>query len=332
MKGILLINLGSPTDLNLVSVKKYLSEFLGDELVVDIPRILRKILVNNLIVPFRAKKTLGAYKTIWDKNGSPLINNTRNLTEKVQKVLNHPVEFAMRYQEPSIELSLKKLADKGCTTIIILPLYPHYAMATTLTTIRKVEEINNVFGLGLKLNFINSFYDNHQYIEALCLKIKPFIKKIDYLLFSYHGIPKRHLIKTDPTNNHCLKRNNCCQLKSGAKAFCYKAQVLRTSQLCASFLGLEEQKWGVSFQSRIGPGWLTPFSDVKFKELPKRGLKRIAVVCPSFLVDNLETLEEVNIRGRETFMNAGGKSFNYIPCLNEDNIWIECLANILSKR
>tara|TARA_B110000014_G_scaffold264187_1_gene263923 strand:+ start:23648 stop:24637 length:990 start_codon:yes stop_codon:yes gene_type:complete len=329
MKGILLINLGSPKDLNLESVKIYLKEFLEDELVIDIPAFLRKILVNNFIVPFRAKKTLEAYKAIWKEDGSPLIINTRSLKEKLQKEVTYPIEFAMRYQEPSIELSMKKLIDKGCTSLIILPLYPHYAMATSLTTIRKVEEINNKLQSKLKLKFIKSFHNNSQYIHALSSKIKPFINNIDYLLFSYHGIPKSHLTKMDPTGSHCLKSKNCCQVESEAKQYCYKSQVLETSRLCASSLELKNKQWGVAFQSRIGPGWLKPFSDIEFKELPKKGFKNIAVVCPSFLLDNLETLEEVQIRGRETFISAGGENFHYIPCLNQDDLWIDCLTNLI---
>ena len=332
MKGILLINLGSPQNLDLLSVKTYLKEFLTDELVIDIPKIFRKILVNNFIVPFRARNTLKAYETIWKKDGSPLIINTNYLTKKVQQRTEYPVEFAMRYQEPSIELSMKKLVDKGCSSLTILPLYPHYSMSTTLTTQRKVEEINNKKKLGLELKFVSPFYNQDQYISSLTSKIKPFLNyKIDYLLFSYHGIPERHILKTDPTGSHCLKHNNCCKVESKAKRFCYKAQVLETSRLCASSLELEENKWGVSFQSRIGPGWLKPFSDIELQKLPQKGIKNIAVICPSFLVDNLETLEEIQIRGQETFKNAGGENFYYIPCLNEDDHWVDFLINLLSE-
>ena len=227
---------------------------------------------------------------------------------------------------------MKKLVDKGCSSLTILPLYPHYSMSTTLTTQRKVEEINNKKKLGLELKFVSPFYNQDQYISSLTSKIKPFLNyKIDYLLFSYHGIPERHILKTDPTGSHCLKHNNCCKVESEAKRFCYKAQVLETSRLCASSLELEENKWGVSFQSRIGPGWLKPFSDIELQKLPQKGIKNIAVICPSFLVDNLETLEEIQIRGRETFKNAGGENFYYIPCLNEDDHWVDFLINLLSE-
>ena len=332
MKGILLINLGSPRDLELKSIKDYLKEFLSDDLVIDYPKFLQQILVNWIIIPSRYKNTREAYSEIWTENGSPLIHDTIALGEKVGAKSGALVEVSMRYQFPSIEEGLKKLKAKGCSEIFVVPLYPHYAMSTVLTTEREVKRIESKLGLDLQLNFIGAFYNEGGYISSLSDVInRNRQKESDYLLFSYHGIPNRHLIKTDPTKNHCLKVKNCCEIESKAKPFCYKAQVLETSKLCAKKLELKDNEWGVSFQSRIGPGWIQPFTDKELVRLAEEGIQNLDVVCPAFVTDNLETLEEMNIRGRETFIEAGGKSFKYIPCLNDEESWVDFLVTASEK-
>ncbi|MDG1120720.1 MAG: ferrochelatase [SAR86 cluster bacterium] len=332
MKGILLINLGSPRDLELKSIKDYLKEFLSDDLVIDYPKFLQQILVNWIIIPSRYKNTREAYSEIWTENGSPLIHDTIALGEKVGAKSGVLVEVSMRYQFPSIEEGLKKLKAKGCSEIFVVPLYPHYAMSTVLTTEREVTRIESKLGLDLQLNFIGAFYNEGGYISSLSDVInRNRQKESDYLLFSYHGIPNRHLIKTDPTKNHCLKVKNCCEIESKAKPFCYKAQVLETSKLCAKKLELKDNEWGVSFQSRIGPGWIQPFTDKELVRLAEEGIQNLDVVCPAFVTDNLETLEEMNIRGRETFIEAGGKSFKYIPCLNDEESWVDFLVTASEK-
>ena len=332
MKGILLINLGSPRDLELKSIKDYLKEFLSDDLVIDYPKFLQQILVNWIIIPSRYKNTREAYSEIWTENGSPLIHDTIALGEKVGAKSGALVEVSMRYQFPSIEEGLKKLKAKGCSEIFVVPLYPHYAMSTVLTTEREVKRIESKLGLDLRLNFIGAFYNEGGYISSLSDVInRNRQKESDFLLFSYHGIPNRHLTKTDPTKNHCLKVKNCCEIESKAKPFCYKAQVLETSKLCAKKLELKDNEWGVSFQSRIGPGWIQPFTDKELVRLAEEGIQNLDVVCPAFVTDNLETLEEMNIRGRETFLEAGGKSFKYIPCLNDEESWVDFLVAASEK-
>ena len=332
MKGILLINLGSPRDLELKSIKDYLKEFLSDDLVIDYPKFLQQILVNWIIIPSRYKNTREAYSEIWTEEGSPLIHDTLVLGEKVSAKSGTLVEVSMRYQFPSIEEGLKKLKAKGCSEIFVVPLYPHYAMSTVLTTEREVKRIESKLKLDLRLNFIGAFYNEGGYISSLSDVInRNRQKESDYLLFSYHGIPNRHLTKTDPTKNHCLKVKNCCEIESKAKPFCYKAQVLETSKLCAKKLELKDNEWGVSFQSRIGPGWIQPFTDKELVRLAEEGIQNLDVVCPAFVTDNLETLEEMNIRGRETFLEAGGKSFKYIPCLNDEESWVDFLVTASEK-
>ena len=311
MKGVLIINLGTPDNLELPSVKKYLKEFLYDSYVVDIPTIIRKIIVNFIIVPFRSRKTQEAYKSIWTKNGSPLIINTNLIKEKLDQKIEYPVEMAMRYQNPSIEKGLISLEEKGCKEIIVLPLYPHYAEATSLTTKLKVKDVKDKLDLDLKLSFLDEFYNEDGYIESLSKQINSHLNDdVDFLLFSYHGIPKRQNVRTNPT---------------------YEEQVKLASKLCAERLDLKDDQWGVAFQSRIGPGWLQPFTDKVLENLPKNGIKKIAVVCPSFVADNLETLEEINIEARETFIEAGGEKFVFIPCLNNDDNWIDFLVKYVSN-
>tara|TARA_B100000927_G_scaffold214815_1_gene175178 strand:+ start:3534 stop:4469 length:936 start_codon:yes stop_codon:yes gene_type:complete len=311
MRGVLLINLGTPDNLELTSVKKYLKEFLSDSYVVDIPSIIRKILVNFIIVPFRSRKTQEAYQSIWTKKGSPLIINTNLIKERLDQKIEYPVEMAMRYQNPSIEKGLISLKEKGCKEIIVLPLYPHYAEATSLTTKLKVREVRDALDLDINLQFLNEFYKEEGYIDSLSKQINTYLKNdIDFLLFSYHGIPKRQNIRTNPT---------------------YEEQVKLASKLCAEKLNLKDDQWGVAFQSRLGPGWLQPFTDKMLENLPKNGKRKIAVVCPSFVADNLETLEEINIEARETFIESGGHEFIFIPCLNNDDKWIDFLVDYISN-
>ncbi|MFT4633990.1 MAG: ferrochelatase [Candidatus Azotimanducaceae bacterium] len=330
MKGILLINLGSPKSLELKSVRTYLKEFLSDDLVIDLPKIAQQLLVNLIIVPFRSSKTLHAYSTVWTDQGSPLIIETQAMARALQTKTRQTVEVAMRYQEPSIRDAIKRLIAKGVDDVHVLPLYPHYAMSTSLTTQLAVEAQVKDLNANLTLSYTDSFYNAEGYIKALAEKIKAGLpENYDYLLFSYHGLPERHLVKTDPTHSHCTKVENCCELASQATPFCYKAQVLATSRLCAEYLQLPADKWGVAFQSRIGPGWLQPFTDEAMKELPAKGKKNVAVVCPSFVADCLETLEEVSLRAHEDFVEAGGEQFTYIPCLNDDSRWIDYLTDLL---
>jgi len=333
MKAILLVNLGSPRDLKLSSIKEYLTEFLTDDNVIDLPKIIQKILVKNIIVPFRSKKTQEAYNSIWKKDGSPLIINTKSLAKKLSDKTNYSVEIAMRYQYPSIKQAIEKLINKGCKEIIAVPLYPHYAQSTIFTTENKIKEISTSLGGNLKISFIRPFYNEEGYINALTSLIKESLPSdFDHLLFSYHGIPERHVKNTDPSKTHCLKIKDCCNIKADAHQFCYRHQVLETTKLCAKKLNIEKEKWSVSFQSRIGPGWLKPFTDKVLDELPKKNIKKLAVVCPAFVADNLETLEEINIRAREQFIHNGGIEFTYIPCLNDNNNWVDFLSNYIIQK
>ena len=330
MKGLLLINLGSPDSTSISDVKKYLDEFLMDKRVIGKSYIFRWILVKLIILNFRPKKSARAYKKIWWKEGSPLIVLSRRLFKKVSDLMQIPVALAMRYGSISIYNGLKELNDKGVDEFIILPLYPHYAMSSYETVVEKVKEEVKINFPENKIKVIEPFYDDPKYIELLSLKIKDTIKDIEYdhILFSYHGIPVSHLKISDPTNTHCYKAKNCCSVDSKAHKTCYKHQVTITTELVAKYLGLEREKYSISFQSRLAnEPWLKPYTDSELERLAKEGKKNMVVVTPAFVTDCLETLEEILMEAKEEFLEAGGENYYYVPCLNDDDNW----AKLISK-
>ena len=278
-KNILIVNLGSPNSLSLDDIKKYLNQFLSDDMVIDLPKIIQQILIKLIILPFRSPKTLKAYEKIWTKNGSPLIYNTKSIAQKLSKKNNWNIEIAMRYQNPSIDLAIKKFKKYNVKEIIILPLYPHHAMSTTETTKKYIlERIDKIYPT-LKIKYVEPFYNHPKYIESLKKSIKPYLKeKFDKLIFSYHGIPERHIKKSDNSKKHCLKNDNCCEIVCKSSEECYRANVYTTSNLVAKELKLEKNQWMISFQSRvtyIDPYWLKPYTDIELNELPDSGVKKL---------------------------------------------------------
>jgi len=329
--GVLLINLGSPKELTKKSVKEYLRVFLSDDYVLDIPKILQQLILRFFILPFRPKKTLEAYELIWTPEGSPLILSTESIAKKLSQKTGWDVSYAMRYEDPSIEKALVNFKSKGIYNIIVISLYPHNAMATTITTEMETRIVANKISENFELIFTKPFFDNEIYINSLSNSIKPYIEKssFDKIIFSYHGIPKRQAKKTDETGDHCFSTGNCCEVESEGSKDCYRSHTRIASDLTAKKLGLNEDQWEVAYQSRIGPGWLTPFTDKRLAELPEEGKENIAILCPSFISDCLETLEEIDIRGRKTFFDAGGKNMTYIPCLNDSDETVTLLENLV---
>lgn len=300
-----------------------------DKRVIDYPWLFRKILVGGIIVPFRAAKSAEAYATIWTKEGSPLIVLTRQLQAALQLLAEEPVGIAMRYGNPSMEEAYEGLLKKSpdLEEVIAIPLYPHYAMASYETAVEYAQEIHRKKGYSFRLNFIKPFYSDSHYLHALSEQIRPYLDKdYDHILFSYHGVPGRHIQKTDPTGSHCLKSASCCDTASPAHAFCYRHQCFATTKEMVRRLNISEGKYSNSFQSRLGKGWLEPFTDIRLEEMPKEGIKKLLILCPAFISDCLETLEEIAIRGKETFLNAGGESYEMIPCLNTSPLWVTTLA------
>ena len=329
--GVLLINLGSPKELSKKSVRQYLRVFLSDDNVVDLPKFLQQFILRLFILPFRPKNTLEAYEKIWTKEGSPLIISTESIANKLTKKTGWNVEYAMRYEEPSIEKALHKFKKNEINKIYVISLYPHNAMATTVTTELETRNVAMNISNDFELIFTKPFFDNEEYINAMVNSIRPYVenKSYDKIIFSYHGIPKRQAKKTDETGEHCFSTSNCCEIENDGSKDCYRSHTRIASDLTAKKLGLKDDQWEIAYQSRIGPGWLTPFTDKRLAKLPEEGKDNIAILCPSFISDCLETLEEIDIRGRETFLKAGGKNMTYIPCLNDSEDTINLLENLV---
>ncbi len=329
MKGILLVNLGSPDSPQPKDVRKYLDEFLMDERVIDVPYLLRAFLVKGIILNTRPKKSAKAYQKIWWKEGSPLIVLSKRLHEKVQKLVDMPIALAMRYGKPSIETGLAELHQKGVTEVLLAPLYPQFAMATTETILVKAEEIRKKKYPKMQFSILPAFYNHPDYVNFLAKSIQQSIEpfKPDYVLFSYHGVPERHIKKSDVTKNHCKIDENCCQTPSKAHEFCYRHQCYQTTNQVVKLLGLQEGLYSTSFQSRLGrDSWLQPYTDATIDNLAQNGIQKIAVVTPAFVSDCLETLEEIGIKAAHSFQENGGKEFLAIPCLNDADEWVKTLA------
>ena len=301
-----------------------------DERVIGKSYWFRWFLVKVIILNTRPRKSAKAYKKIWWKEGSPLIVLSKRLFDKVTKLVNFPVALAMRYGSISIFKGLKELDDKGVKNITVLPLYPHYAMSSYETVVEKVKDEVKTNFPHLKIKTVEPFYNDKKYIDLLCKKIKSTISKIEYdhILFSYHGIPISHLKISDPTNSHCYKVKDCCNNHSDAHKFCYKHQVLETTELVIKKLKIDKNKYSNAFQSRLpNEAWLKPYTDDELVRLAKEGKKKLVIVTPAFVTDCLETLEEIAMEGKEEFLEAGGESYHYVPCLNDDDDW----AKLISK-
>lgn len=327
------MNLGSPDSTAVPDVRRYLNEFLMDERVIDLPYLRRLLLVKGIIVPFRAPKSAKAYKTIWTEKGSPLLVISRELQSAVEKALGAPVEICMRYGNPTPAHALKNLASRvpGLKKVSALPLYPHFAMSSYETAVEHVKEAHKTGGYSFTLDFVEPYYNDPSYINALAESIRPYLDRPhDHILFSYHGIPARHLIKTDPTG-HCLSRPDCCSTPAEAHKVCYRHQCFETTRLVTETLGIPREKYSISFQSRLGKGWLEPFTDKRLVQMPSEGIKDLLILCPAFVSDCLETLEEIEEQGKESFMEAGGNSYKMIPCLNTHPAWVQTVKKLLTE-
>jgi len=329
MKGVLLINLGSPESTKTKDVRTYLDEFLMDERVIDIPYWKRWLLIKGIILNVRPKKSAAAYKKIWWKEGSPLVVISERFTKKVADNTEIPVALAMRYGSMSIQKGFKELAEKGVDEILIVPLYPHFAMSSTETVLVKAEEIRKQFYPNIKTTEIPHFYNEPRYIKAMSENIKNHLNgfEYDHILFSYHGIPERHLLKTDPTKNHCKIDGSCCEKKSKVHQTCYRHQCFETTKEIVKELGLKEGTHSNSFQSRLlKDPWLKPYTDFEFDRIPKEeGKRKMAVVTPAFVSDCLETLEEIAMEGEKQFFAGGGTHYKHIPCMNDNDDWVKVM-------
>jgi ferrochelatase len=328
-KGVLLVNLGSPDSPDPKDVKRYLDEFLMDPRVIDVPKWARTLLVRGIILNTRPKKSAEAYSKIWWDEGSPLIVISQRLKEKIQQKVTIPVALAMRYGSLTIKQGLQELVDQGVDQVMVVPLYPQYAMATTETINVRIEELQQQFFPDLHITSLPPFYNNPDYIEVLSRSIAESLEGKDYeqLLFSYHGVPERHIRKSDITKGHCKIDGSCCKTPSEAHQYCYRHQCLETTRLVAEKLGLAPGTYSTSFQSRLGfDPWLRPYTDRTIERMGKEGIKKMAIVTPAFVSDCLETLEEIAMEGEEIFHEVGGQEFTAIPCLNDRDDFAELLV------
>ena len=333
-KGVLLINVGTPDEPTVKSVRNYLREFLLDPDVIDAPYIIRQLLVRGIILRVRPKKIAPLYRKIWMDEGSPL----RVYSDRITKSLNEMVEdvefdFAMRYGNPSIESGLMSLRDKGVDELLLLPMFPHYAQATTESALKHAYKQLKSINWSPKIIEMGHFDTDEEYVIPLTNSIQSQLDNDAHLLFSYHGLPVSHVKRVDKSKNHCQKVNDCCSIKSEANSLCYGHHCMNTTQTVVGLLGLNEDQWSISFQSRIGPvKWLEPSTMDKVEELVKRGVKKLAIVAPAFLADGLETLEELDIGIREHFIELGGEELIVIKCLNDNQDWVEGLSKLITKK
>lgn len=350
--GILLLNLGSPDSPSESDVRRYLAQFLMDPYVIDLPWLLRWLVVYGFILPKRPANTAEAYASVWQSEGSPLLIHSRALRDAFSEMvlsrsamvgerdgfvssttLEPPLVYlAMRYGEPSIPSVLASMRQEGIGKVVIVPLYPHYAMSSTRTAVEACETAFQTLRWQPVRRVVKPFYQHPAYIQALATHLGASLEKApwDHVLFSYHGLPERHLKKTDPTSRHCCRQPSCCDRRSVAHETCYRHQVFRTTALVAQTLGIPAEKYSVSFQSRLGRDkWLEPFTDPHVVGLAQKGIKRLAVVCPAFVADCLETIEEIGEVTKERFLEAGGTSFTLVPCLNAASVWVHALFDIV---
>ncbi len=334
-KAILLLNLGSPKSPSTEDVRTYLNEFLMDGKVIDLPYLLRLLLVKGIITRFRAPKSAKLYESIWTKEGSPLVVITEKLTRQVEEFTGLPTYFSMRYATHAPQDIMKQMYAEhpDLEEVVLLPLYPHYAMSSYETGVEYAVKAHKEGGFPFDLQIIPPYYNKGHYIEALSEIIDPFVKKeYDHIVFSYHGIPERHVKKTDITKSHCLKVNDCCNVDSDAHNYCYRHQVIETTELIAKKLSIPKEKYSFAFQSRLGAdAWLKPYTAKRLEEMPKEGIKNLLVVCPAFVSDCLETLEEMHEEGKEIFMEAGGEHFEVIPCLNNEMSWVKSINELVTE-
>ncbi|CDF83600.1 Ferrochelatase [Pseudomonas knackmussii B13] len=333
-QALLLVNLGSPASTQVADVRRYLNQFLMDPNVIDLPWPLRRLLVS-LILARRPAQSAHAYSSIWWPEGSPLVVLSQRLKEAVEQSWQcGVVDLAMRYGEPSIERVLLRLAGQGVEDVVFAPLYPQFAQSTTTTAVEEARRVVRRHGLTLRLQVLPPFYDEPLYLQALADSARPYLEQgYDHLLLSFHGLPERHIERSDPSGKHCLKNPDCCQRACGeVLASCYRAQCMRTAEGLARAAGLEAGRWSVGFQSRLGRAkWIEPYTESRLDELAAAGVEKLLVMCPAFVADCIETLEEIGDRGRERFLAAGGKELVLVPCLNDHPAWVRALTELVSR-
>ena len=337
MIGLLLCNLGTPDHASPAAVRRYLRPFLSDPRVLDINPVGRWALLNLIILPLRSRKSSAAYQKIWSERGSPLLWHGQDLVTAVRERLgpDWAVELGMRYGNPSFASALGKLRQAGADRVVVFPLYPQYAVSSTGSTVAEVLRVAARPWSPPSLTFVEAFFDDPGFIEAFAAVGGPILKteKPDHVLMSFHGLPERHMRKTDASGRHCLAQANCCDRLGTDNRACYRAQCFATARALASRLGMADGAWSVSFQSRLGRArWIHPYTDAAIAKLAADGNKRVVVFCPAFVADCLETIEEIGMRAKEQFVAAGGERLTLVPSLNATPAWADAVVGLARRQ
>ncbi len=333
--GVLLVNLGTPDSTSVADVRKYLREFLMDKRVIDIPFLSRWMLVNLIIAPFRAPKSAAVYRKLWEERGSPLMFHGEDVTEKLQKLLGdtYQVELAMRYQNPSIPSVLEKFRNTPFEKLIVVPLFPQYASATSGSVHDKVMEVVKDWQVIPEMVFAGPFFHREKFISGFADNARKYMesRKFDHVLFSYHGLPERQIRKA-AFNNYCQLSEKCCARYTALNRYCYRAQCFETSRLLAEELKIEEDAYTVCFQSRLGKDpWIQPYAEDVIGKLAMQGKKNVLAFSPAFVADCLETTVEVGEEFEEMFLEKGGEHWQLVESLNSNDVWVECLKEIVEE-
>lgn len=333
--GLMLLNLGTPDSTETRDVRRYLREFLSDPRVIDISPIGRALLLNLIILPFRPSKSAEAYRKVWTDRGSPLLFHGLDLRDKVAAALGETVkvELAMRYQNPSVASALKKYHEAGIDRIMVFPMFPQYSAAAFGSAVEKVYAEADRHWNVPTIQVVPPFFDHPAFIGAVAEQARPVLDdlKPDRVVMSFHGLPERHVIKSDSTGGrHCLQSSGCCERIVAANRNCYRAQSFATARFLAENLNIPADQYEVAFQSRLGRStWIKPYTDLRLNEIAEQGVKRVAVLSPSFVADCLETLEEIEIRALEDFRSHGGEELRLVPSLNSTDVWVQAVVEIL---
>lgn len=333
--GVLLINLGTPDAPDATAVRRYLREFLSDPRVIDLAPPARWLLLNAVILPFRPKQSAAAYRHVWTDEGSPLLVESERLRDAVAARLPQAtVALGMRYGSPSLEHALDQLRAAGCERLVVFPLYPQYASSSTGSSLEAVYRLVAERWNTPSVAVVPPFYDDPGFIEACAAVGRPILDELapDHVLMSFHGLPERHIRKSDAAGGHCLASAGCCDRMQPANRACYRAQCFATARALAGALQLAPDTWSVSFQSRLGrTPWIQPYTDEVLPALAARGARRVAVYCPAFVADCLETLEEIGLRAEADFRAAGGEALRLIPAVNSHPRWVDAVVDLLGR-
>ena len=332
--GLLLVNLGTPDAPDTPAVRRYLREFLSDPRVLDVGAVTRAFVLNLLILPFRPRQSAEAYRKVWTERGSPLLFHGLDLVEKVRSLVGDAtqVELAMRYQNPSVTVALERFRAAGIDRIVVFPLFPQYSSSAFGSAVEEVFRVASRLWNVPTLQVVPPFYDHPEFVESFAAVAKPHLGKFqpDKVVMSFHGLPERQVVKSDESGSHCLRSLTCCDEIVSANRNCYRAQCFATARSLAAHLELEPERYEVTFQSRLGrrTPWISPYTDHRIVELPQEGVRRVAVMCPAFVADCLETLEEIGLRASDDFRSAGGEELSLVPSLNSDDRWAEAVVRI----